>query len=231
MLFSLINGRLFASNQCCVYVYFSIVSAIALLFNAHITATASEQKQFEEAPQTRFDDWSLQCAPISDDTTNPHQNSFKRCEILQRVYVDNVEVLNVTVTKRPSSTPPFKAAKDWQLAVITPLDLYLPAGVRLNSAKHELLQIPFSSCGLSGCWGTSVASSVLIAAFKKNNKASARFLMISGKRVEVVFSLRGFSKALAALQSISATVQQNSAPGHAQTSKTPNKQSKQGAEQ
>jgi len=137
----------------------------------------------------KFHDWSLQCL-------NAATLSNSRCMVSQMVKVETkqglTDLLHLSFLYRDKDK--------LEAELIAPLELHLPSGLTLNWKGATPLQLEFSYCSHQGCVVQAVASRKLISGFKRATKAIALFRLKDQKGVRLVFSLKGFTKALQALE-------------------------------
>jgi len=151
----------------------------------------------------KFDDWTWRCvAPAGGAAPTG-------CEVAQAVKVNQegktVEVLNLAVSKATD-----KAGKvEYALVALTPLDVHLPSQFGLligdDKAKGKDKQKPiltqYRNCNQMGCFVVMPIDAATVSKFKQAQEGAGFFRLINGKTVKVVFSLKGFDKAIDALAS------------------------------
>jgi len=145
----------------------------------------------------RFDDWIWRCSVPAD--------AGPSCEIAQSVRVSQdgkaVDILNLAVSRAND-----KAGKvEWALIVLTPLDVHLPSDFALtiggDKSKIKPIMSHYRNCNHLGCFVVTPLDAATINSFKQAQEGAGFFRLLNGKTVKVVFSLKGFDKALDGLTS------------------------------
>ncbi|MEM7407037.1 MAG: invasion associated locus B family protein [Pseudomonadota bacterium] len=168
----------------------TVAGAAGLLLVA--TATAQQTKDGDDAPGQKFKDWTLRC----EDFKRSDGEAFKQCHIFQdwKHKDKKLRILHVAVAYPPNS--PERA-----VAVLTmPLGIFLPAGVKIKVDEGELRSLVVERCEPVGCKAGFPVTPDQLLEFKKGLKAFVTFHDMRRKPVTVPVSLRGFTKALAALK-------------------------------
>ena len=188
-------------------------------------ATAAQPRavatQASSAPRLlaqRFDDWIWRCSVSA--STNPS------CEIAQSVRVNQdgkaVDILNLAVSRAND-----KAGKvEWALIALTPMDVHLPSefALTVGSEKSKLKPIMshYRNCNQMGCFVVTPLDAATISSFKQAQEGAGFFRLLNGKTIKVVFSLKGFDKAIDSLASKALpSAAASSAPAPVATAPTP----------
>jgi len=159
-------------------------------------AVHAQSKAAQNAPELvpqRFEDWTLRCARQA--------SAAAACELSQSVKISRddklIEVISLAVSRAKD-----KADKiDWALVAITPLDVHLPSQFGIGVGEKTVTTAEYRNCNRFGCWAVVPLSAALLKQFQTGNEAALLFRMLDGKTVRIVFSLKGFTKGLGALQS------------------------------
>lgn len=180
--------------------------------NAQTTPAATAPASPAAPPHllaTTFGDWTWRCVASADG------RAATGCEIGQSVKVNQggkvIEILNLAVSRAND-----KAGKvEWALVALTPLDVHLPSEFALtvggdadkdkakgkNKDKPKPLLTQYRNCNQMGCFVVTPLDAAMISRLKQEQEAAAFFRLLNGKTVKVVFSLKGFDKAIEALAS------------------------------
>ena len=175
------------------------LSAGALIFASTVCAHSQAQRAAEQAAdvtQQRFGDWSYRCVQPGEKAS-----AATTCELAQSVQIQRdgqmVEVVSLAVSRVQD-----KARKvDWALVAVTPLDVHLPSQFGIGVGEKTVTTAEYRNCNRFGCWAVVPLSAALLKQFQTGNEAALLFRMLDGKTVRIVFSLKGFTKGLGALQS------------------------------
>lgn len=169
----------------------------------------------DQAPRLlakRFDDWTWRCVAPADGKTPP------TCEAAQTVRVNQngkaIDILNLAVSRASD-----KSGKvEWALVTLTPLDVHLPSDFgltvgggdgKVNQAKSKTDRSAkdsekptltrYRNCNQMGCFVVTPLDAAMITRLKQAHEGAGFFRLVNGKTVKVVFSLKGFDKAIEAL--------------------------------
>ena len=175
-------------------------SAGALIFASMACAQSQSQAQraagqAAEVTQQRFGDWSYRCAQPGEKAS-----AATTCELAQSVQIQRdgqmLEVVSLAVSRVKD-----KASQvDWALVAVTPLDVHLPSKFGIGVGEKAVATAEYRNCNRFGCWAVVPLSAALLKQFRAGNEAALLFRMLDGKTVRIVFSLKGFTKGLRALQ-------------------------------
>jgi len=125
--------------------------------------------------------WSAQCiAPSRDGPLN--------CQIEQQAVVTETGqlLLLVTIAVPGESRQPV-------LTVRTPLQLFLPAGVRIDVDGRNAEKLEFRTCDQQGCYVRNPISSATLAAMFKGLKLNIILENLNNQQLTVPMSLSGFT--------------------------------------
>lgn len=173
---------------------------ISLAFAAALLAApafAQDADQPDEAPAPQsnqpmkptdikeFGDWTVRCYPV---------RSATPCEMLELRVMKKTgqRVLGVTLAYMPA-----RNAHVVQIAV--PLGVSLANGLILESDTYKSPVIKFRRCDQMGCYVEAAMGNDIVQALGRATKAQANVVTNDGKRFPLVFSLKGFNEAHAAL--------------------------------
>ena len=151
----------------------------------------------------KFDDWTWRCVAPADG------KSPASCETALTVRVNQdgktIEILNLAVSKADD-----KAGKvSHALVALTPFDVHLPSqfGLTISDSRAaekdrpKPIVAPYRNCNQQGCFVVTPLDATTIARLRAAQEGAGFFRLIDGKTVKVVFSLKGFDKAIDALGS------------------------------
>lgn len=173
---------------------FRIVAiSIAVIPSLIVAQEESELLVLEE----RFDDWTYRCVPTPTDI----DATARACELSQVVEIEQdgerLPLINMAISKAAD-----KAGKvDWALVILTPLDVHLPSDFGLSFGSRKPVLSRYRNCNAMGCWVVLPATSAVVQGMKRAIEGGAHFRLLNGQTVKVVYSLSGFTKGFAALQS------------------------------
>lgn len=148
---------------------------------------------------TKFEDWYLRCAQAEDG------NSTSQCEVAQIAQVtDNgkqVPVLTMSFAKpAPSKDKPDAAhGNDLILTALVPLNVFLPIGLSFKLDGKDATQMAYRNCNQAGCWSNLTLNGKSILAFTKAQTAIGHLQLMNGQNINIGFSTKGLSAALAEL--------------------------------
>lgn len=91
------------------------------------------------------------------------------------------------------------------LTLLVPLNVVLPAGLGLSADGKNVATIPYRNCNQAGCWAQQALDAKMLEALQKANAAEARLRLMNGQNMNLRFSLKGLTKALAELRKPSKT--------------------------
>lgn len=181
------------------------------LANAQDQAGASQEPApVVEAPSPdnalssqRFDDWHYRCvnAAAEDGKSTP------QCEVVQVARVkrgeEEVSLLTVAIAKAAPEGGN-KASSDLLLTALVPLNVLLPKAFSLEADDKPVFTASYRNCNQAGCWVQQTLDPKMLAALRKGNAGTARLSLLNGQNVNIRFSLKGLTAALAALNASTA---------------------------
>jgi invasion protein IalB len=156
-----------------------------------------------EAPavqSTRFDDWYYRCAEVkaADGKTVP------QCEVAQIAQVkqgeENVNILTLAIAKAAPEAGKKPSGNELLLTALVPLNVVLPIGLGLAADSKDVVTIPYRNCNQAGCWAQQNLDQKMLTALQKGSAGEARLRLMNGQNINLKFSLKGLTKALAELQ-------------------------------
>lgn len=162
--------------------------ALPLAAGAQESGPGAPESPASETESTRYEDWALACRQMKPDEP-------QRCVLVQ------IRVLRQT-GKRVLSVTVARVGEERKLmaAVTVPLGILLPAGIRLNVDDTEIIRIPLQFCRVEGCQGRFPLSDSIRASFEKGRIGKVIVRQPNGAELPIQFSLRGFTRGLAALE-------------------------------
>jgi invasion protein IalB len=173
-----------------------IFMAAAVLFCLGILAppaSAGPRIQSE-----RFNDWYYRCVTPEARKGRPHPKT--QCEAVQiaqtRKGKQTVNLLTISVSEAVHGKK-----KNAVLTVLAPQNVHLPSGLGLSIGEKSKVTLHYRNCNNAGCWIQHVIDHKSLEALKSNEAAFANMRLINGKRLNIKLSLKGFAKALKALES------------------------------
>jgi len=178
-----------------------ILASVFALGSAPACAETASGGRSDAASVKQFGEWFYRCE-TGGGKVLPGKGA-KRCEIFQRERVrrngEAVTVLSVAVS--PDNADKKGGRQSFILTGIAPLNIYLPFGLVWKIDGQITIKMPYRSCGRDGCRARQNLDAKALAAFRNGREGAAQFRLSDGRDVHIVFSLRGFSDALDALQS------------------------------
>jgi len=157
----------------------SIFGATLLVISTSVIAGTPDAKSTREI----FDDWQLNCAEKGD---------VKLCSVSQELRTDKGQVAAVINL----SSVDEKTVLEFGLPLMMDLTSAVSVSVDGSSAKSY----PYNVCNSRACFVIRKDDRDLLSAFKKGGEAKIMSKAFSGQNVEMIVSLKGFSRALAELQ-------------------------------
>ncbi|KXF77918.1 invasion protein B [Paramesorhizobium deserti] len=164
-------------------------------------ATASPAQPAAGAPHvTKFDDWYHRCVDVkaADGKTVP------QCEVAQIAQVrqgeQNVNILTLAIARTAPEAGKKPSQNDLLLTALVPLNVVLPVGLGLSADGKDVVTIPYRNCNQAGCWAQQKLDHQMLGALQKGNAGEAHLRLMNGQNINLRFSLKGLTKALAELQ-------------------------------
>lgn len=180
--------------------FYDILLRVVGLWFVLIAAPSSAFAQAQNPPavlEAQFDDWTYRCvsAPSEEDA------AAQSCELSQAILIEQdgeqLPLLNMAISKAAD-----KAGKvDWALVILTPLDVHLPSDFGLSFGSRKPVLSRYRNCNAMGCWVVLPATSAVVRGMQRAIEGGAHFRLLNGQTVKVVYSLAGFTKGFAVLQS------------------------------
>lgn len=132
--------------------------------------------------------WSVGCAAAE-------RAAALSCAIEQRVFVANTGQLIGSVSVRvPDDT------NGPVITIITPLGLFLPAGVSIAIDEDPAQTLEVQTCDARGCYAQSPVSENLLGKMFKGKQLNVRFQDMSKRPINLQLSLTGFTDAFAKIK-------------------------------
>ncbi len=180
-------------------------AAVIILMSNFVPVQAQEAAAgtVPEAPAVqsiRFDDWYYRCAEVkaADGKTVP------QCEVAQIAQVkqgeENVNVLTLAIAKAAPEAGKKPSGNELLLTALVPLNVVLPIGLGLAADSKDVVTIPYRNCNQAGCWAQQKLDQKMLTALQKGSAGEARLRLMNGQNINLKFSLKGLTKALAELQ-------------------------------
>ena len=155
----------------------ALAAAIAL---PGLSGTARAQDQVQQ-----YEAWSFACSA---------ETGGQECVIFQELLdpANNQPVARLTVIKLPSAAQPV-------LVATTPLGVLLQPGLKIFIDQQEIGSMPLQVCIQPGCRSEVEMPAELLDRFKFGVSGKLQLVRPNGQQLQVPFSLKGFTAALAAL--------------------------------
>ena len=178
-------------------------SLVAVFFSIACLAQAQDATPLRVVPdaapaisvvEQAFDDWTYRCQLGAD-------GALAGCEVSQRVFVELdgglAEVLKLAIAPADD-----QAGKVDDALIVRALgDVHLASDFGLQFGSRKPFKTRYRNCNTLGCWVVMPADRKLISGMKQAADGSARFRLLNGQVLKVVFSLAGFTRAYAAFAS------------------------------
>ncbi len=176
----------------------------ASIFLVSVTAgSAQDAPVAAETPavqSTRFDDWYYRCS----DVKASDGKSVAQCEVAQIAQVkqgdQDVNVLTLAIAKTAPEAGKKPSDNDLLLTALVPLNVVLPIGLGFSADGKNVVTVPYRNCNQAGCWAQQKLDGKMLAALQKGSAGEARLRLMNGQNINLKFSLKGLTKALAELQ-------------------------------
>lgn len=167
---------------------------------ARAAEDAANQSQNPKVQATRFDDWYFRCV----DVKAADGKAVQQCEVAQIAQVkqgdQDVNVLTLAIAKTAPEAGKKPSDKDLLLTALVPLNVVLPIGLGLAADGKDVVTIPYRNCNQAGCWAQQKLDGKMLTALQKGGAGEARLRLMNGQSINLKFSLKGLTKALAELQ-------------------------------
>ena len=170
-------------------VLFLTVDVMAQTQPTENTAATQASESADEASKPKtFNDWVVRCGgPGLQDA---------QCYISQNLFVQEsgIRLLSVAVGYLGPDNAP-------RLFFTVPLNVFLPVGMAFSIDGGKQVKLPFRVCVATGCNTEIALDENLIRGFIEGSQAKVAFMDNSSrKQITVNVSLKGFTKAFAALR-------------------------------
>lgn len=180
------------------------LGAVIGILASIVGAKAEEAKvTAPEAPavqSTRFDDWFYRCV----DVKAADGRSVAQCEVAQIAQVkqgeQDVNVLTLAIAKTAPEAGKKPSDNDLLLTALVPLNVVLPIGLGFSADGNDVVTVPYRNCNQAGCWAQQKLDGKMLTALQKGTAGEARLRLMNGQNINLKFSLKGLTKALAELQ-------------------------------
>ncbi|MBC8719170.1 invasion associated locus B family protein [Ochrobactrum sp. Marseille-Q0166] len=167
---------------------------------AQETATGVAQSEAPAVQSKRFDDWYYRCAEVK----AADGKTLAQCEVAQIAQVkqgeENVNVLTLAIAKTAPEAGKKPSGNELLLTALVPLNVVLPIGLGMAADSRDVVTIPYRNCNQAGCWAQQKLDQKMLAALQKGSAGEARLRLMNGQNINLKFSLKGLTKALAELQ-------------------------------
>ncbi|KLN60280.1 hypothetical protein WH96_13990 [Kiloniella spongiae] len=151
------------------------------LFLIATSSIASAQQQAPQRSTERFGDWTALCTV--NEPLSCHINHII-------VFGDNPNPVLALDIGHPSENPASTI-----MIITLPLGIRLPSGFRIQVGDNIKRQYPFIRCLRSGCQSEIQFDDELRDSFKRGTQGRVIFSDAVNKKIEIPFSLKGFTKA------------------------------------
>ncbi|WP_400941972.1 invasion associated locus B family protein [Lysinibacillus sp. NPDC086135] len=168
-----------------------------LTFCAHVV---SAQALDTSVKSTRFDDWFLRCT----NAKSAAEKLVSQCEVSQVAQVMQgnkaTTVLTLAIAKTASDGARKSSQPDLLLTALVPLNVVLPIGLGFSVGDKDVATLEYRNCNEAGCWAQHKLDRKILSQFERSQNADAHLRLMNGENLNIRFSLKGLSKALAELQ-------------------------------
>lgn len=157
----------------------------AALAQESASAPAAANKPVQPSETKNFGDWTVRCYPVSSPTP---------CEMIELLVnkKSGQRVLGVLIV--------FNAAQNQNVVQIAmPLGVSVQNGAVLSSDTYTSGVLRYRLCDVQGCYAFAPVDEDAIKALKRATKAEMKIVSADGKKINLSFSLNGFSAAYNAL--------------------------------
>lgn len=146
-------------------------------------STAHAENPDATSSQDVFENWVLQCL---------QQGEVKQCTVSQTLRTkegQTAAVVNVN-----------KVEEGLNIEFALPLMTALDKPVSLSIDGSDFADYPYTACNQRACFIIRKEDTKLIKAFKAGSEVAMKFSLYNGQSVDMRVSLKGFSRAVTALQ-------------------------------
>jgi invasion protein IalB len=176
----------------------ALIASILFLLTA-VTASAADKPKSRILSE-RFDDWFYRC--VETEAKKGKKKSVKRCEVVQIAQTKqkkkSVNLLTVSLSEMAQGK---SKKKKTVMTILTPLNVYLPAGLGLAFDKKKTIKLQYRNCNNAGCWIQHFVDAKTLRALKSGKAGYAKLRLINGQNLKIKFSLKGLKAALTSLKS------------------------------
>ena len=164
---------------------FSLLATVTAQAQGTASAPAAANKPVQPSETKEFGDWTVRCYPVSSPTP---------CEMIELLVnkKSGQRVLGVLIV--------FNAAQNQNVVQIAmPLGVSVQNGAVLSSDTYTSGVLRYRLCDVQGCYAFAPVDEDAIKALKRATKAEMKIVSADGKKINLSFSLNGFSAAYNAL--------------------------------
>lgn len=178
----------------------AVAGIISILSGSAFAQGASTVPETPAVQSTRFDDWFYRCV----DVKAADSKAVQQCEVAQIAQVkqgeQDVNVLTLAIAKTAPEAGKKPSGDDLLLTALVPLNVVLPIGLGLAADGKDVVTIPYRNCNQAGCWAQQKLDGKMLATLQKGSAGEARLRLMNGQNINLKFSLKGLTKAVAELQ-------------------------------
>ncbi|PRA75779.1 invasion-associated locus B family protein [Ochrobactrum sp. MYb29] len=183
------------------FVVVGVASSIVMVAPIAMAAgDAADQAQGQKVQSTRFDDWFYRCV----DVKASDGKALQQCEVAQIAQVkqgdQDVNVLTLAIAKTAPEAGKKPSDNDLLLTAIVPLNVVLPIGLGFAADGKDVVTVPYRNCNQAGCWAQQKLDGKMLSALQKSSAGEAHLRLMNGQNINLKFSLKGLTRALAELQ-------------------------------
>ena len=173
------------------------ILVLSVLLSSLFSLNADAETTKQRIQSERFGDWHYRC--VEQKTTKA--KTTKRCEVVQIAQTKRDDKTINLLTISLSQVKNKKKKTNTVITVLTPLNVFLPSGLGLTVDKSKSSKLKYRNCNKAGCWIQHLVNVKLLKKLNAGNYGFAKMRLINGQNINVKFSLKGLSKAMAALKS------------------------------
>lgn len=177
-----------------------VAGIVSLLACSAYAQGASVAADAPAVRSTRFDDWHYRCV----DVKVADGKSVPQCEIVQIAEVEqgdeNVSVLTLAIARTAPEAGKKASGDGLLLTALVPLNVVLPIGLGFSADGKDVVTIPYRNCNQAGCWAQQKLDGKMLTALQKGSAGEARLRLMNGQNINLKFSLKGLTRALAELK-------------------------------
>jgi invasion protein IalB len=170
-----------------------LIASTLLLLTATAVSAADEPKA--RILSERSGDWFYRCVETGEN------KSEKRCEVVQIAQTKQGEKsINLLTVSLSELSQGKSQKKKTVLTMLTPLNVFLPAGLELTIDKQKSVTLQYRNCNNAGCWIQHLVDAKTLTALKTGDAGYAKLRLINGQNLKIKFSLKGLKDALKSLK-------------------------------